>query len=774
MSELDAPAARTSARQDAASIAALVACTAVIFRAALGSSNVFFVRDVLQMHLPLMAFKARAWAAGEFPFWNPQVFGGTPFAADLVAQAFYLPTLLGFVGPLAFGFNLFSVFHLLWAAVGVYVLCRARGSGWAGALIGGMSFGFGGVMVSCITAQQFLCAYAWAPWVLAAAARWADTRKARWVGALALALAMQFFAGDPQAVIVTVLLVVLLHARRDVRLFAGFACAGLLSALTTSVLWSSTLEMISDTDRRSMTDLGSAEWWSLNPARLLELFQPLPFGGHYPDLTFWGGPLLNGPFAGPYYFSLYGSAAVAGLAVVGALRCERRERIVLLVALGVVLLLSFGRWGGLYRVFFYAMPGWSLFRYPERVTVFVMLLLAVLAARGVDSLALRRPGTFGVLLGLAAVPLLFAAGVSAVNPEVLGTVLVSSLSGAGVLALAALAARAHTARQALVPLALVALVAADLAVADSRLVWLASSSEVIEHRPRLLAEPVRGRLFRDGALDSWLRPDPRNPTPFFLAKARFELATLAPNAGLIQSVRYWLAFSSLRPAAFERLWSSVDHDRLYDAFGVTDIVASTKEQATSLSPAKGYRATATIGPVTRFENLDALPRAWFVSAAVGCGSRDGAFEKMVSQDLRTAVLLESSPGGGEPSQPLAATLVSESLNRVQWQVDAPTAGWLVTSDAHAPGWSAHVDGAEAPVLRANVIMRAVHVEAGAHTVEMTFRPTWLGWGATGSTLGVLLSLALVFVRRGRLESLPAHRPPSQNAASSTTSPVTPT
>src|SRR5262249_17287114 len=154
--------------------------------------------------------KAAALKAGEFPFWNPHLFGGAPFSADMVSQAFYPPSLLLLVGPLAVGFDVFLVFHLAWAAIGTYVLCRVRGDGWSGALVAAISFGLGGTVVSALTAVQFLCSYAWAPWVLAAATRWVSTRQLRWVGAGALAVSMQLLGGDPQAVIVTALLTLIL------------------------------------------------------------------------------------------------------------------------------------------------------------------------------------------------------------------------------------------------------------------------------------------------------------------------------------------------------------------------------------------------------------------------------------------------------------------------------------------------------------------------------------------------------------------------------------
>ena len=44
------------------------------------------------------------------------------------------------------------------------------------------------------------------------------------------------------------------------------------------------------------------------------------------------------------------------------------------------------------------------------------------------------------------------------------------------------------------------------------------------------------------------------------------------------------------------------------------------------------------------------------------------------------------------------------------------------NDIWQPWWFATLDGAEAPVLRANVLFRAVAVPPGRHTITFTFQP----------------------------------------------------
>ena len=83
---------------------------------------------------------------------------------------------------------------------------------------------------------------------------------------------------------------------------------------------------------------------------------------------------------------------------------------------------------------------------------------------------------------------------------------------------------------------------------------------------------------------------------------------------------------------------------------------------------------------------------------------------------------------------------------VAFDVRTPAAALLVLMDAWARGWRATVDGAEAPILRANRLGRAIVVPAGAHSVVFRHRPpllvasVWISWAALAITVaGVLLA-----------------------------------
>ncbi|MBL4688010.1 MAG: YfhO family protein [Nannocystaceae bacterium] len=82
-----------------------------------------------------------------------------------------------------------------------------------------------------------------------------------------------------------------------------------------------------------------------------------------------------------------------------------------------------------------------------------------------------------------------------------------------------------------------------------------------------------------------------------------------------------------------------------------------------------------------------------------------------------------------------AQLLVQGASRLVLRIDAPRPGMLVVLEGYAPGWEATVDGDPTALVRANVIFRAVPVEAGVHQVVLSYHPRgvvplWWLWAMT--------------------------------------------
>ncbi len=81
-------------------------------------------------------------------------------------------------------------------------------------------------------------------------------------------------------------------------------------------------------------------------------------------------------------------------------------------------------------------------------------------------------------------------------------------------------------------------------------------------------------------------------------------------------------------------------------------------------------------------------------------------------------------------------------------VSADAPGYLVLFDTFYPGWEATVDGQPTPILRANLMFRAVSVMPGEHRVEFRYQPISLRIGARVSAAAWIVwgSLSVIAIR----------------------------
>jgi hypothetical protein len=213
-------------------------------------------------------------------------------------------------------------------------------------------------------------------------------------------------------------------------------------------------------------------------------------------------------------------------------------------------------------------------------------------------------------------------------------------------------------------------------------------------------------------------------SPGYEAFVRTSMAVRTPFANLLDALPAVGANGALPLAGYPELLARM-HDELR---------RSTPTPAGSRAIDRfRVRWIVMVGDLAKLPRADGLREAW----------RDAAGRTAVLENTAVRPLYEWQPGGAhERSEAPALVRLAQALPWVRGEsqgevdVEAPAAGHVFVAIPYYPGWTARVDGVEAPVLPGAPLGMRVPVAAGGHRVELCFVPA-------AFHAGVLVTLASV-------------------------------
>lgn len=753
--------ARTAARQ--APGRAPIALPLLLALALLGASLLFywpvlvgapfgkawFWEDFLEQNYPYRFFQATYMREGIFPLWNPFIFGGLPYAADIQAGAFYpphwiLPLFVSAGRLLPEAYEGLEILHAVLGGFLMGLFARRLFGGRAAPLFAGVGYAFSAFFVVRMKHGNIVETIAWLPGVLLFLREGLAARRAAPIAIAALLFALLFAAGAPQYALFTLFAAGLLVAHHAVvergarpHLRTGLLVAlfGAVALLAAAAALLPALEIAGATLRSQLT-YDQASEVSFAPRQLVTLLLPRFFG------TTAGG--RSSAYFGGTYFAFWELACYVGivalpLAALGARRPLRREGWLLLLIGGFGLLLALGKYGPLHPLLFHAFPPYQRFRVPGRAILLAGIALLLLAARGVARIEAGGEGAAGArrfllrVSGALAAVVAFATGIGVATGPAHAT---GARLRDGALALALLGATAVIATRALrSPAAgrrggflLTGLLLGDLALfgvgynlgpIDPAAAVFSKRSILDFIETNLGGEPYRVKI--------------RCPEGLLLLR----------NAGSLARVSTVDGYNQLRLRRSHEL-----------------MVAEEKnpERFLALWSVKyAVRGEPGRPSLTLVRNPDALPRARLVHASRVLRADEEILATLASPSWRpdSAVVLEEgaseawSPPAGEPPPRFERFTPDE----IVIEVDARAPGFLVLSDPLYPGWEATVDGKPETILRADYALRAVRIAEGRHHVVFRFRPASIRFGIILSLVGLVAIGALVLRRSSGMRAL---------------------
>ncbi|MEX1096835.1 MAG: hypothetical protein WED34_12380 [Planctomycetales bacterium] len=182
---------------------AIGAALTILFWLPLWAGGGFAGGDVYYHTLPEKLFLVDWWQRGEFPLWNNRFGNGFPLVAEGMTAPFYPPSLLfygQFDANAAYNANHLLHYALCFAFTWLYV--RKLGLSVFAAALAGLIYTYGWFPARK-SWEVAIIAGAYLPLFLWLVECWLETRRARWLGWLALAIGLQVLAGQYNLAFIT-------------------------------------------------------------------------------------------------------------------------------------------------------------------------------------------------------------------------------------------------------------------------------------------------------------------------------------------------------------------------------------------------------------------------------------------------------------------------------------------------------------------------------------------------------------------------------------------
>jgi len=679
--------------------AVLVAEVLLFFRQVLFQEGYVIPWDLRYFHYPHAEFIAESFRRGELPLWDPYTYCGRPFFANIQTELFYPPLWLTVLASnLTGGARLFYwlewevVLHVFLAGIFAFWLLRRLGAGAPAALLGATVFQLGGFFASQAQHMGAVNAAAWMPLAWLCVIALAKTRSWRWLAGLAASFAMSVLSGLPAVTIAVVgsamllALVLVLFRAAPLRL----PLAVLLSAVWALALSAIQFLPTAELNRHSISQYRS-DWLQtgggLPLASLVSLVAPDWYGIF--DLKTYSAPYQ------PTFLYLYCGILGLSLAVMASLVRRTREAAVFAVLSVACALWMLGDSTPVGRESYRLLPEFVRAAvHPEFAMPAWTLTVAVLAGLGAEQF-LRRPVLAWSAVAVCALDLTLAGSGRSLNTA-------SLRDEPGVTPEHFEGSRATLQRMRLLVTGTTP--PARIDSTDASMNW-AMSAPLIRiptangNDPLALLRPMQVRLaFAKG--ERW--------------GAYYQISDLESPVVDLVGIRYILSRRALEPGLAERA-------------GLVHVADLAGEKV--------------------YENTQALPRFYLVNRLRPARNLEEAAALLRSRNFapRVEAVVEGAlaPAAGAGG---AVRVLHYAARRVELEVDAPAAAFLVTSETHYPGWRAYLDGRERPIYYTNVAFRGVAVPAGRHRVVFEFAPGILWWGCAVSA-AAWIAMGVLCVRR---------------------------
>lgn len=762
-------------RKDAQVIVFLVFLCLIFFFDVLFLGNVFYAGDNLSINVPSKILFFRMLGQGQLPLWNPYIFSGTPFLADIN---------LGLLSP----FNLFYLFFtplraltlsivsaVLFAGVSMYWLGkRMRLSRFASAT-SAVIFMFSGSLMTHTMNTAILNTIVWLPLLFVSIKCLIETKQIKFSIYSSILLTLSLYGGHVQYFyyIAIFLFFYVIWQPISNKEKVKYVCFIFIPSLFLSAVQLLPFLEYSQFSTRPLSDVNYAHG-STSLFSYIHLILP-NFFGVMKDGTSWGATADINGFVGIIPLLL---------AIWIILRNRSRQVLFFTVSTIIALLLALGKYSPLYLFTFYVLPFFSRFRSPTSVLVIYTFSLSILVGYGVDYLfnkiKTKNKGRFLPLLiaFISSASLLFFSLFARLN---LSPQFVSIIKTINIIKKTSFFTRfleySSSRMQIIFNLWTenLMILLFFLTIFFLYIFLLKKQQCITQLQKFIFLLLIVSELFIYGGNNYIVSKEhdlqtPKEIVQFFQKDtSRYRVLTMIdPGAKPPFADPSFFQTEAIKSMAFLQANTNVFHG-LEIVGGYASIVH--KDYANYISYKKSEDPTGITLPYPGMKPLDELGVKYIITA--------GRYERELQENEQYKLMfeyrdkrikrtfhiyknVENFPKAyvliGENKMAGSTDILSYTPNEIKIQVNSPQKAMLVLADMYYPGWSAKVNKKPVPVAKYK-IFRSVPIEKGKSEIVFSYLPKSFMIGATLSTVNwifVLGFLGFILIKEHQNISKPLH------------------
>lgn len=682
--------------------------------------------DAVSFSYPMKYVVIQYFKNHTFPLWNPYILFGTPLLANFQSGAFSITNIFYFLVDFNSAWSLQIIAQHIFSCIFMYLLLRHWKISKIGAILGGISFAFGGFNLIWSEWNSHTLTAAFIPLLIFFADRFIKEKKIFDGIFLSIILALQIFSGYPQIVFYTIpaLFIVWFVNLKNLNKSYLFTGLGLFIFIILGLGIASPqilpgVELLKSSQRSY--EAIPREWAFLSWRQVITFIAPDFFGNHA-TYNYWGDKnyTSNIGFVGVVTFTL---------ALLAIKYFKKREIIFLIILIFVSLMFSFPT---PIAIFFWEKNLFGLKAGASyRILVLFSFACSSLAGFGYDFLKNQKKSKWLSLILTGVIFMVF--GIYALNIH-------------NKIAL----------RNLVLP------------------VIIFGFTLIIFYKPKVkffLVIFLLIELFYFGWKFTPFVPRnivfPMDKITTFLKDSSEPFRVIGGeqihvDTNMVYGIKFVGGYDAeypLNTAKFLGVLNSNDPDaNPQDRYGLitntnsklldlvnTKYYVSLKSEEEKFKENKKFSFLFSDNDVDIFESKATLPRAFMVYDWE-VNSLNELVKKDFPQDKR--IILEENP---------KILKQNYSKNKVEYklygnqkfiiEVNTDNDGMLFVSDTYYPGWKAFVDGKETKIYKADFVFRAVEVPKGKHEIEMVYKPESFINGLKISlvSLGILAIIEIVQV-----------------------------